>query len=91
MPCLFAFSVSANTGGGFVCDGETVDICEMFSATWKVGRVGRSQLVLSDCKEGQLQTGDKLLLFVSRAMLYNYGKYEVVTVKKVTPTTDKNG
>lgn len=91
MPCLFALSVSANAGGGFICDGETVDICETFSATWKVGRVGWSQLVLSDCKEGQPQTGDKLLLFVSRAMLYNYGKYEVVTVIKVTPTTDKNG
>lgn len=88
---MFAFSVSAHTGGGFVCNGETVDICETFSATWKVGRVGRSQLVLSDCQKGQAQTGDKLLLFVSRAKLYNYGKYEVVTVKKVNTTTDKNG
>lgn len=73
------------------CDGGRVDVCKEYSTSWKVARISSGHLQLSDCGEGQPQVGDQLLLFVSRGKLYNYGKYELVKVEKVTKTTDDKG
>ena len=68
-----------------MCDGQTINMCEKHLTSWKVTRIDETSVELANCKNGQLQAGDKLLLFVSRAALLNFGKYEVVTVQRVTP------
>ncbi|XP_078381293.1 uncharacterized protein LOC144664046 [Oculina patagonica] len=75
--------------GNFVCDGQTINMCQKHLTSWKVARLGGDSLQLYKCEGRQLQVGDKLLLFVSRAKLYNYGKYELVTVKRVTLLPDQ--
>ena len=87
---LFPFHFFA-TASGFVCDNETIDVCKKYSASWKVARIDWDQLHLSDCKGKTPKAGDQLLLFVSLGLSYNYGKYEIVTVKSVNSTTDKQG
>jgi len=65
------------------CDGGTIDVCKEHSASWKVAHFRSNQLQLSDCRERKPKAGDKLLLFVSRGVLDDYGKYQLVKVKKV--------
>ena len=93
---LFVFSIvclvfPGNTAGGLECDGATINLCKKYSPSWKAARIDWDQLQLSGCKEGQPQAGDQMLLFVSRGKLYNYGKYEIVTIKLVNSTIDKKG
>lgn len=73
------------------CSGKTIDFCKNYSPSWKVARISRSMLELTDCEGDRLRVGIKLLLFVSRGKLYNYGKYEIVTVKKVSSAVDEKG
>lgn len=69
---------------GFVCDGQTVNLCQTdHSKSWKVAVITQDTMDLYSC-DG-LEAGDKLLLFVSKGRLINYGKYEVVTAQDVTP------
>ena len=68
---------------GFVCDGQTINMCEKHLKSWKVSRIDETSVQLANCEKGQLKAGDRLLLFVSRAAFPNYGKYEVVTAKLV--------
>ena len=72
-----------NSASGFVCDGATINMCKKYSASWKVSRINWDKLQLSDCKGKQPKPGDQLFLFVSHGKLYNYGKYEIATVKLV--------
>ena len=80
-----------NSASGFVCDNATVNMCKKYSASWKVSRIDWDQLHLSDCNENQLKPGEQLLLFVSGGKLYNYGKYEIVTVKLVAAAAHEKG
>ena len=75
-------------GTDFLCDGETNNMCQKHLTVWKVARISGDTLQLYKCEGRQLQVGDRLLLFVSRAKLYNYGKYELVTVKRITAMPD---
>ena len=68
----------------FVCDGQTVNLCKTdHSKSWKVAVITEKSMDLHSC-DG-LKARDKLLLFVSKGKLINYGKYEVVVAKHVTP------
>ena len=86
---LLHFYFSAATG--FLCDGKSINFCKRYSASWKISRISWDQLHLLNCKEGRPQAGDQLLLFVSRGKLYNFGKYDIVTVKMISLTTDSKG
>ena len=73
-----------NIANDFVCDGKTVNLCQTdHSKSWKVAVITEETMDLYSC-DG-LEAGDKLLLFVSKGRLINYGKYEVVTAEDVTP------
>ena len=73
-----------NIANGFVCNGQTVNLCNTdHSKSWKVAVIMQENMDLYSC-DG-LEAGDKLLLFVSKGKLINYGKYEVVTAQDVTP------
>lgn len=73
-----------NIANGFVCNGQTVNLCNTdHSKSWKVAVITQENMDLYSC-DG-LGAGDKLLLFVSKGKLINYGKYEVVTAQDVTP------
>lgn len=72
-----------------MCDGETINICQKHLISWKVARIGGDTLQLYKCEGRQLQVGDRLLLFVSRAKLRNYGKYELVTVREISSMPDQ--
>ena len=66
-------------------------MCKKYSASWKVSRIDWDELHLSDCKENHPKPGDQLLLFVSLGKVYNYGKYEIVTVKLVAAAAHEKG
>ncbi|XP_078351159.1 uncharacterized protein LOC144635916 [Oculina patagonica] len=89
--CTIIESGSASSGFecDFVCDGDTINMCQKHLTSWKVARIGGDTLQLYKCEGRQPQVGDRLLLFVSRAKLYNYGKYELVTVKRVSSMPDQ--
>ena len=73
-----------NIANGFVCDGQTVNLCQTdHSKSWKVAVITQDTMDLYSC-DG-LEAGDKLLLFVSKGRLINYGKYELVTAQDVIP------
>ena len=57
--------------------------------SWKVAVITEQTLDLYKCDGNGLKAGDKLLLFVSKGNLTNYGKYEVVTVKGIKQTPGK--
>lgn len=71
----------------YVCDGETINLCDKHAASWKATIIKNNKLRLSDCAERKPKPGEQLLLFVSRGDLDNYGKYEFVTVKS-SPKSD---
>ncbi|XP_078352079.1 uncharacterized protein LOC144636758 isoform X1 [Oculina patagonica] len=89
LSCSDCTVIDSGTASGFVCDGETINMCQKHLTSWKVARIGGDTLQLYRCEGRQLQVGDRLLLFVSRAKLYNYGKYELVSVKGITAMPDK--